>query len=65
MRARAAARGIAERPLRYWEWERLLRAAGLAAAALRPVPGRRVRSALLRRAGNAVRQIHVAISFHG
>jgi len=61
MRERASQQGIGERPIRYRQWEAILRAAGLSAQALEPVPGRRVRSARLRRIANAVRPIHVVI----
>jgi SAM-dependent methyltransferase len=60
MRARAASQGIDERPVRYQEWEAILAAAGVGAT-LAPVPGSRVRAPRLRRLGNAVRPIYVAI----
>lgn len=61
MRARAGASGIRERAISYREWEAILRGAGFGPAHVAPVPGRRVRSTTLRRLGNAVRPIHVAI----
>jgi ubiquinone/menaquinone biosynthesis C-methylase UbiE len=61
MRARAGPRGIEERPVRYQEWEVILREAGFGPQHLLPVPGRRVRAPWLRRLGNAVRPIYVAI----
>jgi SAM-dependent methyltransferase len=61
MRARARPLGIAERPVRYREWGTILEASGFSAENLQPVPGRRVRSPRLRRLGNAVRPIYVAI----
>ena len=61
MEARARTRGIRERPIRYAEWEALLEQAGVGRGALAPVPGDRVRAPRLRRLGNAVRPIYVAI----
>lgn len=60
MRARSGPLGLAERPIRYREWEAILRTAGTPAT-LAPVPGHRVRAPWLRRLGNAVRPIYVAI----
>ena len=59
--ARARATGTGERAVAYREWETILRDAGVDRAHVAPVPGRRVRAAALRRLGNAVRPIHVAI----
>jgi len=61
MRARSEPLGIAERPVRYREWEAILKSSGFGAPNLQPVPGRRLRSPRLRRLGNAVRSIYVAI----
>jgi SAM-dependent methyltransferase len=61
MQARSGALGIGERPIRYREWETILETSGIGAASLQPVAGRRVRSPGLRRLGNAVRSIYVAI----
>lgn len=61
MRARVEPRGVGERPIRYREWEAVLRSAGLEPDNLAPLPGRRVRTTWLRRVGNAVRPIYVAI----
>jgi len=60
MAARAGARGVAERPLTYRQWEALLREAG-PAASIAPVPGSRLRAPLLRRVANGARAIHVAL----
>jgi ubiquinone/menaquinone biosynthesis C-methylase UbiE len=65
MGRRAAAQGTGERPRRYREWETLLTAAGLPPGCLSPLAGRRVRSPRLRRLGNAVRPIYVAIRIDG
>jgi ubiquinone/menaquinone biosynthesis C-methylase UbiE len=65
MRARSGALGIGERPIRYREWETILQTSGIGAASLEPVAGRRVRSPGLRRLGNAVRSIYVAIRVTG
>ena len=62
MRARGARAGIAERPIRFGEWRGIAAAAGVDAT-LTPVPGRRVRSPLVRRLGNAARPIYVSLSF--
>jgi ubiquinone/menaquinone biosynthesis C-methylase UbiE len=59
--ARARAAGTDERAVGYREWEAILREAGFGPAHVVPVPGRRVRAAALRRLGNAVRPIYVAI----
>jgi ubiquinone/menaquinone biosynthesis C-methylase UbiE len=61
MRARAAPSGVGERAVPYRQWEAILREAGVGAGGLAPVPGRRVRSRVLRRLGNALRPIYVAI----
>ena len=61
MRARAESQGIAERPIRYREWVSILVESGLGAEHLEPVPGHRVRAARLRRLGNTMRPIYVAI----
>lgn len=61
MGARAESHGVAERPVRYREWESLLAAGDAGPASLQPVPGRRVRSPWLRRVGNAVRPIYVTL----
>ena len=61
MRARAESNGVAERPIRYREWTSILAGSGYPAESLEPVPGHRVRAAWLRRLGNAVRPIYVAI----
>ncbi len=61
MGARARAQGIHERPIRYREWEVILEEAGFGRPCLAPVPGDHVRSLWLRRLGNAVRPIYVAI----
>jgi ubiquinone/menaquinone biosynthesis C-methylase UbiE len=58
---RAREQGTRERAIRYGEWLRVLEEAGFEATCLSPVPGERVRAPRLRRLGNAVRQIHVAI----
>jgi SAM-dependent methyltransferase len=63
MAARSERAGLAERPRRWKDWLAILDAAGIDRAALAPVPGHRVRSAVLRRLGNAVRPIHVTIQF--
>jgi hypothetical protein len=60
MAARAEARGVAERPLTYRQWEALLREAG-PAASIAPLPGSRLRSPLLRRVANGARAIYVAL----
>jgi ubiquinone/menaquinone biosynthesis C-methylase UbiE len=59
--ARARAQGTRERAIRYREWLAILKEAGFEAQCLAPVPGERVRAPWLRRLGNAVRQIYVAI----
>jgi ubiquinone/menaquinone biosynthesis C-methylase UbiE len=64
MQARSGALGIGERPIRYRDWEAILKTSGIGAS-LRPVPGRRVRSPALRRLGNAVRSIYVTIRVTG
>lgn len=61
MRERSAVHGLGERPLTYREWEQLIATAGVPHAAVAPEPGRRVRSAALRRLGNGVRPIYVTI----
>jgi len=61
MRARAESSGIGEQPIRYREWEAILRAAGFGPESLALVPGSRVRAPWLRRLGNAVRPIYVMI----
>jgi SAM-dependent methyltransferase len=61
MRARAAQHGVAERPIRYREWEAILAGSGFGRETLRPVSGRRVRVPWLRRLGNAARPIYVTI----
>jgi ubiquinone/menaquinone biosynthesis C-methylase UbiE len=61
MRARAESQGVGERPIRYREWASILADSGFAAECLEPVPGHRVRTAWLRRLGNAARPIYVAI----
>jgi SAM-dependent methyltransferase len=58
---RARRDGTAERPVTFSGWRRWLRAAGLDTGALTFVPGRRIAAGWLRRAGNAVRPMHVAI----
>ena len=63
MRARAESRQIGERPIRYREWEMILKAAGFGPEHLAPVPGRRVRAPWLRRLGNMARPIYVTIRF--
>lgn len=62
IRERAKRHGTGEQPILYREWECLLREAGLGPAALKPVPGRRIRSAWMRHLGNAVRPIYVTIT---
>lgn len=59
MQARSAADGIAERPRRFREWQALVASAG--AGVVSAEPGSRVTSPALRRLGNAVRPIYVAI----
>src|SRR5213078_1465545 len=44
IRARADRYGVAERPIRYREWEAILAGSGFGPATLRPVPGHRVRA---------------------
>lgn len=61
MRARAVAHGIGERPIRYREWQRILREADLTPSSMAPVPGRRLRAPWLSRLGNAARPIYVSI----
>ena len=61
MSARSTLAGIGERPISYREWEHILRAAGFARECLGVEAGRRVRSARLRRLGNAFRPVYVAI----
>ena len=61
MRARVESQGVAERPIRYHEWVSILAESGFGVECLEPVPGHRVRAAWLRRLGNAVRPIYVAI----
>ena len=61
MRAREDELGVAERPLRYREWQAILAASGFGPERLRPVPGRRVRAPWLRRLVNAAHPIYVAI----
>ena len=63
MADRARAQGIGERAVRYRDWETILEAAGLGRDRLSPVPGDRVRSPRLRRLGNSIRPIYVAIRF--
>ena len=63
MAARSRAQGIDERPVRYRDWEAIVEAAGLGRGCLAPVPGARVRSPWLRRLGNSMRSIYVAIRF--
>jgi SAM-dependent methyltransferase len=62
IRERARRHGTGERPIRYWEWQALLREAGLGPDTLKPVPGRRIRSAWMRRLANAMRPIYVTIT---
>jgi SAM-dependent methyltransferase len=61
LEGRAQVLSIRERPVRYGEWEVLLAQAGIGRGALAPVPGARVRASWIRRLGNAVRPIYVAI----
>jgi SAM-dependent methyltransferase len=63
MDRRSRAHGTRERPIQYREWEAIVRAAGFHRGCLAPVPGDRVRSAWLRRLGNSMRPIYVAIRF--
>ena len=63
MAARSRAQGTGERPVRYRDWEAIVAAAGLGRGCLAPVPGDRVRSPWLRRLGNSMRPIYVAIRF--
>lgn len=63
MAGRVREQGIREQPIRYAGWQALAAGAGLGLAAVAPVPGDRVRAAWLRRLGNAVRPIYVAIRF--
>jgi SAM-dependent methyltransferase len=59
--ARARAEGTGERAIRYREWRTIVQDSGVGPECLVPVPGGRVRSPWLRRLGNAVRPIYVAI----
>jgi len=61
MDARAIQHGVGERALRYRDWEAILDTCGFDSTCLRPVAGRRVRAAWLRRLGNAARPIYVTI----
>ena len=61
MRARAIEQNVGERPIRYREWEAILRSCGFDSTSLSPVAGHRVRAPWLRRLGNAARPIYVAI----
>ena len=61
LRACAGQQGTRERPICYREWQAILRDAGFGPECLTPVPGERVRAPWLRRLGNAVRPIYVAI----
>ena len=61
MDARARAQGIRERPIGFAGWRALAAEAGLGAEAVAPVAGRRLQAPWLRRLGNAVRPIYVAI----
>jgi SAM-dependent methyltransferase len=61
MRARAIEQDVGERPIRYREWEAILRSCGFDSTSLSPVAGHRVRAPWLRRLGNAARPIYVAI----
>lgn len=61
LRSRAGQQGTRERPIRYREWQAILREAGFGPECIAPVPGERVRAPWLRRLGNAVRPIYVAI----
>jgi SAM-dependent methyltransferase len=59
--SRARSQGTGERPLRYRDWRAMLREAGFGPECLAPVPGDRIRRAWLRRLGNAVRPVYVAL----
>jgi ubiquinone/menaquinone biosynthesis C-methylase UbiE len=61
LRARARRQGTRERAIRYREWQGIVKQAGFEPECLAPVPGGRVRVPWLRRLGNAVRPIYVAI----
>lgn len=61
LHARARVEGTRERAIRYREWRTILHDSGVGPECLAPVPGGRVRGPWLRRLGNAVRPIYVAI----
>lgn len=61
MRARAIQNGTGERPIRYREWEAILKSCGFGRESVSPVAGRHIRAPWLRRLGNAARPIYVAI----
>ena len=63
IRARTNKTGVGERAIRYREWESLLDSCGFGSTSLSPVAGHRARVPWLRRLGNAVRPIYVAIRF--
>lgn len=61
LEGRARERGIGERPVSLRGWRAILAEAGLEPRCVTPVPGRRFHRPWIRRVGNAVRPVHVAI----